>query len=263
MKTPILSLLLLLLLTPLLLPAQRPQAQLPEIPRFSLSITAIGFDTAPELYWLDLEYDMYGQEIREFKPVSVGLGARGETVEIPIKPPLHLYRQQPGEPAPQYTPVLTLSTREKDDKILAVFHRKPDGASGIHYVDDSAAAHPAQTVRVLNLSDINMAATIGGDTILVRPNALQSLGKPVFTEGTRFHFTFGVTLPDQGAWQAPTRNLRFRREDQRLLIIYTLLPAFEEVTTPNGAVRSQRVLRPEAFRMYDRVLSPEAPPHTP
>lgn len=250
------TLLTFFLLAPLLLPAQRPQVTPPEIPRFALSITAIGFETVPELYWLDLEYDMYGKEIRQYKPISIGLGSRGETVDIPVQPPLHLYKLQNGETGPTYVPIINLTKREKDDRILVVFFRKESGEQGIHYIDDSAAAHPAQTVRVLNLSNTNMAVTVGAAPVLVRPDTLESLGKPLFTEGTRFHFTFGVNLPDQGTWQSPMRNLRFRNPEQRLLIIYTMLPSFEEITSPDGRTRSQRVLRPEAYRMYDRVILP-------
>lgn len=216
-----------LLLVPLLfgspLRAQSTGSEPPSIPRFTLTACAVGFDQTPELFWLDLEIDPYGEERREYRPLDIGDDLRGTPARIPVRPPLHLYRRQTdAEGRPRWVPALDIPEAEEGDRLLYLLYRSSEGNPAMRFLDESPEAHPAKTVRVANLSDQPMAVTIGGPPVPVPGQTVKLAGTPAFKPGGRFQFTYGITLRNS-SFTSPTKNLRFRTERDRLLILYTLI----------------------------------------
>jgi hypothetical protein len=125
--------------------------------------------------------------------------------------------------------MVDLPVQTEDAHLLMVLYRTESGSGGLTYLDDSSEAHPARTVRVLNLAGCNLAADIGSGPRVVRPRNNVLLGDPVFQDADRFHFSYDTPVAGQGFWESSTQRLRFRREDPRLLIVYTMLPSYVEV----------------------------------
>ncbi|MDF3128024.1 hypothetical protein P0Y35_02325 [Kiritimatiellaeota bacterium B1221] len=237
------------------LPAQPPAA--PEIPRFRLSATAVGLETTPELYWVDLKVDAYGTETRIPKRFNISEGSRGSSVEIPIKQPIQLFRRvQTPEGGTSYSPVIDIPNQEEGDQLLLLMYRKPDGSGTMQFLDDSPAVHPAGTVRFINLSEGKAVAAIGGQAQVIEPGSAKLLGAPQLNEKNRFPFDVAANVPGKTNYRDPTKLLRFRSPEHRLLVLFTFLPKYVVPESPNPEIKSAPVLTgysPIAYRLYDRI----------
>ncbi|MDF3129482.1 hypothetical protein P0Y35_09780 [Kiritimatiellaeota bacterium B1221] len=223
----------------------------PPIPRFTLRACALGFTNLPELYWLDLQVDAYGTETREYQPLQIEEGLRGAAAEIPLRPPLNLYRKvvsQEGEI--RMEPAVKIPPPRQDGQLLFLMYITPEKERAMLFINESAEDHPPRNVRVINLSNQHMAVSIGGKPVAISAGQNRNLGVPHFSSPGKFTFTYGIPK-ENGAWTSPQKNLRFRNERDRLLVLYTLLPKYEDPT--GEGKRSRLILAPTAYRLYDRV----------
>jgi hypothetical protein len=245
--------------TPLGAQAQAPNPGEP-IPKFKLSITALGMENIPELFYLDLEYR--GLElVREYKAIAVGQNNRSSYVEIPVEAQAQLYRKETAkEPAdqtePAMVPVIELQTAKNNDQWLLVLHLNPKGKPTYTFLDDSPTAHPPHTVRFANFGKSRIAAVIGSEPHLVRPGENMLLGQPNFQEKSRFMFTFAVEQTEEDPfYKAPIKKLRFRSKNARLLVLYTNFPEYDRLDSEDSGGPSTRntSFTPMAYRLYDTV----------
>ncbi len=241
------------------LQAQTPP--LPEIPRFRLSATAVGLDNTPELYWLDLKIDAYGVETRDPKRLSISEGSRGSTVEIPIRKPIQLFRKvQTPEGGTSYAPVIDVPEQEEGEQLLLLMYRKADGSGTMQFINDSAEVHPAGTVRFINLSSGKAVAAIGGQAQIIEAGNSKLLGAPQLDQKNRFPFDVAAKIPGTSNYRDPTKLLRFRSPDHRLLVLFTFLPKYVVPESSNPEVTLAPVLTgysPIAYRLYDRIVTEE------
>jgi hypothetical protein len=234
------------------LPAQNPT--IPEIPRFTLAAVSVGVNPVPVLYWMDIEFDVLGNPVPQYRILPLGEGSRGSSVAIPIPrtQPVQLFGQKNSEMGtPVWEPRITLPERKEGDQLLMVFYQTEEGRKRIYYMEESPESHPAQTVRVVNLSEQNLVVSIGKPE-LIPPGKETLLGKPDMDANNRFLFSYGATFPT-GPWQSPRKALRFRHPHHRLLILYTLMPFYKD--TGDGKT-SVLTYQPTAYRMFD--LAPQA-----
>lgn len=227
--------------------------------RFTLSAATVGLEKIPDIYWMDIEFDSMGNPKVHYRLLDVGRGNRGSEVEIPIPQNniVHLFSRAKTETeSPQWEPLLTIPIDEGREKLLIILYQTQEGKRGVYYLNDSLNAHPPRTLRVLNLSQANLVVSAGGEPSMIPPRTLESLGRPPMDSQNRFLFSYGVVTP-KGPWQSPRKAIRFRRDNQRLLVVYTLMPTFVDA---GGGEKSIRTLRPTDYMMFDLVQLPEAEP---
>jgi hypothetical protein len=201
----------------------------PEVPRFTFRALALGYNNSPELYWMDVVFDSENRPRNVYRLLEIGRGMRGASTEIPVRPEPRLYRRSIGENRERtYTPAMDLSGQSEDDHLLLVLYLTTSGDGNILLLDDSSEAHPAGTVRVLNLIPTNLAVNIGGGPRVVRHRNTRLLGAPEIHESGRFYFSYGFNVPDMGPWVSPTQRLRFRGEEERLLVVYATFPTYQD-----------------------------------
>lgn len=234
------------------LPAQE-DVEEPEL--FRLSVCTIGVDQVPSLFWKNiLKEDMEPEKAYEI--IRVGKAHRGSSVELPVDGDLTIYREgslpadaAPDSPKPMI-PFITIPKPDPDDQLLLILHRRASGKPSYTFQDDSADAHPANTVRFVNFTPRNAVGYVGGDAVRVAPGEGRLLGEPVYIEPNRFDFSYALETSDGSFSASQPKRLRFRSPEARLLILMTYLPETEE--DEDGTVTSVEYT-PIAYRLYDRV----------
>jgi hypothetical protein len=236
-------------------PAAFLQAQIPEIPRFTLSATAVGLDKVPELYWLDLKIDFYEKETREPQLLDISMGSRGSSVAVPIRSPIQLFRKVTlAEGGITYEPVMEIPRQEGNDRLLLLFYRKADGSGSVQFFDDSTDAHPAGAVRFINMSSGKAVAAIGNAPQVIDPGTSVLLGSPKIDATGRFPLDVAAKVPGKPNYRDPTKLLSLRSPAHRLLVLFTFLPVTQNDTNGTPLLVGYT---PIAYRLYDRIAPPE------
>jgi len=193
-----------------------------------------------------------------FLPLSVGNFSRGASIEVPKGESLRVYTgsfDEEGEPSMK--PLFEARVGTEQEKALVLLYHNPDGSIGHAIIDDSEAAHPRQSVRVLNVSPYPMTVVLGNERMEVPPEQ-QALAQPEADERGRFPFVYRSALAPGDVYTAPVKQLRFRNNNARLLILYTALKQAVEVD-PEDPDREQYEVNeepryvPTAFRLYDQI----------
>lgn len=241
------------------LSAQQSQSEnsvLPEIPRFETRTAAIDIDPIPSIYWKDARYNENNQIEYEYKRLDIATNRRGSSAQIPILDgEVQLFRiLNPNDPASEenLTPALKLDTVEAGDQKLLLFYREPSGTVTYRLVDENPDIHPAQHVRVLNLTNRTLAAMIGQEqNSLIEPFSSKTLGKPDLNSASNFLLKVYVKTPDGNFFEYPSKRLTFPSDQMRLLVIYANFKHIEEAE--GDEQEDMRFYKPVAYRMYDTV----------
>lgn len=228
----------------------------PGIPTFQLSATAIDLENIPELFWQDYQLDARGEPIREFQPLPIALNRRSRKVELPLVPPVRIFRQLPDE---SMQPLFEVPAKAGDD-ILVLFHRNEDGRPKRTFINDAPEAHPPQTVRIMNLSPNSVAASIGGSPTVIQPGEAPNLGMPNYYSGRRFEFQFASQEPDGTLKKEPAKRFVFRQANSRMLVIYTTFAVLRG--SPEDPDGQELVYEPVAYYLFDQSEGTPPPPPT-
>jgi len=234
-----------------LLPAQMPEP--PEVPRFHLSLCAVGAEQVPQWFWRDLVPDAEGVLRPEYRAVTFGQGTRGPSIEVPVRPPIQLYRRTEQEGQPVMSPVMTLPDQEEGDHKLVLFYRDRQGDMQVHHLEDGEEAHPGGEVRVLNLGPDNLVASIGNAQGAVPPGEAHLLGAPQVDNRRVMTFEFAVSRPGQTPFRSPATRLRLRSDRHRLLVVYTYMPTYSRGAEQG---RNRVSYTPIAYNLFDRLPEP-------
>jgi hypothetical protein len=143
---------------------------------------------------------------------------------------------------------------------MLVMFRKPDGAGTMRFIDDSSKSHPVGTVRILNTSPGRVVASAGKDPVVVEAGEAVLLGTPETNEKGRFPFDLAASIPNRPTYREPTKLLRLRSPDSRLLVLFTFLPNYRIDESDNLDEIGVPVLvgfKPIAYRLYDKIKPAE------
>jgi len=229
------------------LPAQSPEE---EIPMIEVSVCKITEDEMPDMFLLNEE--------KKFVPLPVGSFSRGTGLEVPRGESLVIYTGTFNDAEePDMKPLFSVKTGQNQEQALVLLYHNFDGSIGHTIIDDSAEAHPARSVRVINVSPYPMTFIVGDERKNVPPNE-QAVASPRLDENGRFPFVYRSVIENDQVYTAPVKNLTFRRDNSRLLILYTALKEVNQ-TDPDDPDKDQfqNVDRieyvPTAFRIYDQI----------
>lgn len=235
-------------------------AQQPER-TFGLSAINIGGTELPPLYYQTI--DKASGE-RSFVSFRAGEGSRSRLYQVPLIRPVKLYTGESGaDGEDEMESYLDVPANSQDDQLLLVFYLDSGGNLRHTFLDDSAETHPAGTVRFANFSNDRVAFQAGGDPVGVRP-AEAAVADPVFDENNRIPFSFIAERDSGQPYTAPTKLLRFRSPDARLLVVYASLPRevqvdeaetgeFDEDGNPITRAITEVQHVTTAYRLYDTV----------
>lgn len=226
-----------------------------EVPSIEFSATMLGEIEVPPLYYVDMKPDSEGKMKPSYQPVSVSSGSRGSVIKLPFAETVGLYTgdfDEKGEP--RMKPFVQIPAKKAGDRILLVFHYDAKGQPQRSFIDDSIAVHPSGSVRLANFSPTQVAFAVGGTPVRVAAGG-EAITKPVLNEQGRFPFIYMAERAGQKPYESPTKLLRFRSPDQRLLILYTAMPSQESDGSMNadGTPKMVTIFQPMAYRLYDTV----------
>lgn len=222
-----------------------------ETPTFELAALKLGDMEQPALYYAEVTKGADGKDVTTYKPLEIGSGARPVSNTIPLTSPVRIFSGDPlvkdGLGMKSWDDVPAGSAGEK---ILLLFFFDPNGQMTHRFLEESARAHPAGTVKALNLTAESMNFATGSQQAAVSAGQSSMTTPALDTEG-RFFLTVltGPAIP-------PTpKRLYFPGKAGRLLLVYSLSPAEEPTgrTLPDGNEEMKRVLKPFAHRIFDQT----------
>jgi len=249
MKQHIASFLTLLLLGTNLLAQTRTAEQ--EIPTVHVSVVQISDQVLPPMYVLDPE----SPDEPRFLQLPVSKFARGEGLKIPIGEDARIYTGKfNNEGKPEMKPLFTFKPKPNQERALLLVYLNLDGTPGHLIVDDSAEVHPAGTLRVLNVSPETITFVAGDQRYEVPSGAARTV-EPKLDDQRRFPFVYRGLNAKGEVFTSPIKELAFRKEDARILILYTALP--QEIPTgardADGEEITETIYAPIDFRLYDKI----------
>lgn len=220
-------------------------------PDFELSALRLGDVEVPPLYYAESSKGPDGKVATVFHPLQIGDGARRGPQKIPLQPPVKLYTGDPqvagGKGMKSW---MEVPVRSAEDRLLLLVYLDSNGQPSHRFLDDSAAIHPAGSVRVVNCLNVPVAFSAGNGKVSVPPGA-EAAAVPRRDPQGRFDFAF---FPD-GSTQALPKRLYFPGEAGRLLVVYSLFPDLlpTDGTLQDGSQEMKRVLEPSARRLFDQA----------
>lgn len=233
-----------------------------EPPSFTLSAIKIGNAKVPPLYYNGFAIDENGKKKAHFLPLPVGVGSRGPSVEIPLQPSVRLYTGKISpENQAEMNPVFTVPVKSARERMLLVFYQDEALKEHHAFIDDSSAAHPAESVRFVNLASRRVTFSVGGAGLTVT-HGEEKVAEPALDDSGRFPFF----CESEEVFGHPSRSeanrLRLVSKKHRLLVLYA--PISLEVPTdrlgPDGNPLMEIRHEPQACRFYD--LAEELPKAT-
>jgi len=218
-----------------------------EIPMIDLSVCNITSEEMPALYVMN--------ELEQFVPLPIGDFSRGTSIGVPKADSVVLYTgtfDEEGEP--NMKPAITIPTAGIEDKALLLVYNNPDGSMGQTTIDDSETAHPANSVRVLNVSPYPMTFSAGTEPKEVAPRQ-QAIVNPQLDENRRFAFVYRSVLSDGEVYTSPIKKLSLRSENARLLVLYTALKKVTLADREDSNSEEADIIEyePTAYRLYDKI----------
>ncbi len=235
---------------PILLCAQTSEKEAPSI---ELSATMLGEAKAPPLFYVEAVRDGNGKIQNIFKPLSISVGTRSAPIKLPLLKPMQLFTggfDENGEP--QMKPFASLPDAKDGGRLLLVLYLDQNGKPKQAFLDDSAGAHPVGTVRFANFSDQRVSFSVGGKPTTVSPGDQFSIAPSINSEA-RFPFVYSIEQSGKKTYTSPTKLLRFRQPESRLLILYTNFP----FAIPNDSDEEPEAVeidyQPMAYRLYDTI----------
>ena len=229
-----------------------------EIPTFELAAIRLGDFEIPPLFYLDVKNGLDGKQVRTFQPLSAPNGSRGPVFKVSLVPPVKLFTSEVDTKGkPDMQPYLDIPATTPKDRLLVVFFLDKQGKPQRMVLDDSAAAHPAGSVRAVNLGTGRIAFSAGGANIIVPPGG-EAKTLPVVKGDGRFPFILFLEPPGEKPYQSPTKMFRFRVPGSRLLVFHTIL----QVDLPTGERRqdgtaiTNKAYAPTTYPLADIVEAP-------
>lgn len=226
-----------------------------EIPAFELSAIRLGDFEIPPLFYLDVKTGLDGKDLRTYHPLSAPNGSRSPAFKVSLVPPVRIFTGTfDAKGKPDMQSYLGIPATTPKDRLLLVFFLDKQGKPQRMVLDDSAAAHPAGSVRTVNLGTGRVAFSAGGANRIVPPGGEAKTLPAVKSDG-RFPFILFLEPPGDKPYQSPTKLFRFRLPGSRLLVFHTILqvdlPTGER--RPDGTEITNKVYVPTTYPLADTV----------
>jgi len=222
-----------------------------ETPTFELAALRLGDMELPELYYAEVTKGADGKAVTTYKPLEIGSGARTVSNTIPLTSPLRIFSGDPSVKDGLGMKIWAdVPAGSAGEKVLLLFFFDPNGQMAHRFLEESAKAHPASTVKALNLTAESMNFATGSQQTTV-PAGQSAMITPALDVEGRFYLTV-LTSPSI----PPTpKRIYFPGKEGRLLLVYSLSPAEEPTgrTLPDGNEEMKRVLKPFAHRIFDQT----------
>lgn len=227
-----------------------------EPPRFVLLASILGDVEVPPLFYLEKNLNEAGEVTENYHELPVEQGTLRGRQSLQLHRPTSLYIQKPGTETKStaFEPYLEIPAKSASDQLLLLFYQDEAGRPLRKIIDASPTAHPAGTVRMINLTRTRAALTAGGNPLLVAPG-MEARTSPVPQEDGRFPLVVSQETAGGGVYRSPLRLLQFRRPGHRLLVVFSSMPVLEDTGefAKDGSALRRRVFRPDAFLMPDTV----------
>lgn len=219
------------------------RAQVPgeaPVETMEVAITLLSSQELPELFYRDL--------LGNYLPVEYSTFVRGRPMEVAQGGKFVFYAEQIDEKGePVMVPVRSMDM-PRSPKALITFFRNKKGELGQRVVDDSAGAYGANTVRLVNTMEHPVLVNCGGSKLNLKAGEANTV-TPTRFDKIKFDFQYAwLGEGDSGNYLSPLKYLRFKRPEQRLLVLFTYLD--------QGHVDSEGLghgAKPVAYRLYDTV----------
>ncbi|WP_309398029.1 hypothetical protein [Cerasicoccus maritimus] len=171
--------------------------------------------------------------------------SRGTPNAIPRQSPLTLYRkvQQDGELVQQAALQINIPTDQ--DRATLFFYLDQNSKVQYRLLDDPAGYHSGGSLRILNLTNQDIACLVGQDQ--VRLGAYKDEVKDVMNGKKRFTFAFALLEPEP--YKSPVKMFPMRSNRQRMLIVFS----YQQRSVKSEGGKMETILVPDATRMIDSV----------
>lgn len=220
-------------------------------PVFELSVLRFGDVEVPPLFYAEVAKGQGGKETMVFHPLKVGDSPVREVQKIPLLPAVNLYTGDPdARDGIGMKPWLEVPAPSAGERLLLLVYFDAKGQPARRFLDDSARAHPAGSVRVVNCSDETAGFSVGGAGVSVAPGK-EVLATPSPDAQGRFDFSFSSAL----SGGSPPKRLYFPGKSGRLLVVFGLV----QKSVPTGKMLSdgsdemKHSLEPLARRLFDQA----------
>jgi len=220
-------------------------------PVIEISALRLGDMDLPPLFYAEVLKDAGGKEVTVFRPLEVGDNTRGGVQKIPLLQPLRLYIGDPQvRDGKGMKPWQEVPVRSAGGRMMVLFYFDSKGEPAHRFLDDSATAHPASSVRIVNCSDEAVGLSLGGQRTAVPPGK-EAISVPALDAQGRFDFAF---FSSSSVHPVPKR-LYFPGKAGRLLVVYSLVPKVAPTgeTLPSGSDEVRRVTESQARRLFDQA----------
>lgn len=215
-----------------------------------LAVTNFGVPDLPSLYYA--EWDAATEKFRP-RPLLPGHYKRAPQIEIAPQAPRKLFVEAgtttTGEP--NLEEFLDLQV-EDGGSYLVLLDQSPTQGVRSRFLDDSAAAHPPGSVRLVNLTNQQMAVAAGGKAVRLAPGREGMLVPEVGADG-RFSLQYSYVNREGETIDTPRKNLTIYNPRTRVLVVFAEVP--REIETgqllPDGEPATRTVYDIEDYRLYD------------
>ena len=250
-------------------PTQVPPPGAKKVAVRNLAVCFLYAPTVPELYYLDaknqytrLQIDTVRFSASNIIPDTASLDLYRRKETSPAKPVAGAPGGNPpavSQPVATYELVQTWTLTPGKESIQRLYYYNADGQ--IQHIDwnVSPESHGPLQARVMNLLNKPLAIRFDSQKSIIEAGQ-QSILTAASASKVSFGFQYGLERPDAPPFISPLKILSFRRPQQRLTIIVSYVPSFDN----SGGSGTGKILgfTPQDLRFYedtDRIPQPPAP----
>lgn len=198
-----------------------------EVPTRDLSVTYVFSPRTPNVFYRDKE--------GEYRELRIGRYKFGPKQEIVAGENLTLYSKgrDPETGKELMVPRRTYALPAGQEPVKLLFYFDGEGNTDSVMIPHSSSAHPALTVRVVNLLQNTAAVRIGEDGVVVPPGGADLI-KPNVANRERFYVQYAIRRGDQPDFVSGKKRIRFIRPNQRLTLVLGYKPVYDTGENTNN-----------------------------
>jgi len=213
-------------------------AQDEELETFNLEVISLINDAPIELYYRTSE--------GEYERLKITSKKRGVHNPVQRISPLALYRKTMVDGEETMVQAMSIPLPVEDEQAMLFYYLSSEGKAQYHLMEDSPGKHAGGTVRIVNLTNQDIACLVDSKRIAIKPFS-ESI-ENVSTNQSRIAFAFALLEPKP--YKSPSKILPMRGANKRLLIVFS---SHKRQIQAEDSDELVTVIVPDASRMYDRV----------